>query len=264
MAKKSACTQYDACVTEFKKHPKTWFNQYRAPTPEEFAARIDRDLANQPVNMESSDESFLEESEHDFNKNRDDALSQYKNLSGLQTKCACLFDVTGRAKPFFKVLDDKIQSFEAKQKELAEKQKKANERNKVAAKKAAEKQKQAEALQSKIQAERDAKDSTPACRTARAKKNYCERMKVVRTLELQIEHEKEVGRQSGYVDAARLNGNTSAKITLEQLSEKDRATYKEVSGKSISRSDCPIEDQPPFGVKLGPSIAAEVTQSCGS
>lgn len=105
--------------------------------------------------------------------------------------------------------------------------------------------------------------ATPECKTAKAKREYCKYRQLAKIFSIKMEQEKEVGRQSGFVNAKKLRDDANAKINFEKWAEKENSKYQQLTGKSPSSSECPLPTEGQFEVRMPSSIVSEVTRSCG-
>ncbi len=110
----------------------------------------------------------------------------------------------------------------------------------------------------------EAKDNTTECKAARAKANYCGRMNMVRMFELQIEHENEIGKQVGYVNAVNLRNAASNKILYEKEATTLQNQYHQLSGQSINKGMCNIIDDQAFSSHVGLDTGSDMRKFCAS
>jgi hypothetical protein len=153
---------------------------------------------------------------------------------------------------------------------LAQQKKAQADRNKIAAAKQAAADKVADELAQKEEAQRKAEEeriskikATPQCKAAIAKRETCKYVQLARIFEIKTEQEKEVGNQSGYVNAKKLRDDTAAKINFEKWAAKERRKYQEATGKALALTDCPKPTEDNFDVRMPANYTSDVTKSCG-
>ena len=141
----------------------------------------------------------------------------------------------------------------------------AAEKEKAEEKKARAEEKAIAATERKQENERLGKmQSTKECKVAKSARNFCKLSAVARTLELKINHEKKVGEQSGFVNAALLRNTTSTKISVEDEAAKEKANYKQLTGSGITVASCELLDDYPRESRLPKSYLENEKKACGS
>lgn len=201
------------------------------------------------------------------NPKKAEALDCYSNLSGSlgfteetlddemlraeetlkETKCAPSGD--RELDHLYTILKASVGKFAAQRRPIAQQE------QKLAAQQAAADEKE-KALQ-------EAKKNSRECQAAIAKKEFCGAMTIARIDERTIEHENEVGRQSGYVNANKIRNATSSKIKMAQDAEVARKKYKAAMGTDINRSVCGITDVGYTSAKLPYKLDEDMNKACG-
>ena len=118
-------------------------------------------------------------------------------------------------------------------------------------------------IQKKLDAA-EAKDNTNECKAAKAKANYCGHINIAHMNELQIEHENEIGKQVGYVNATNLRNAASSKIILEKEAAALQSLYHQLSGQSINKGMCNITDDQSLSSHVGLDTGSDVRKFCAS
>lgn len=103
------------------------------------------------------------------------------------------------------------------------------------------------------------KNNTKECKAAKAKRNYCNAMMVKGGMERTIANETEIGKETGFVNARKLHGAGSTKIYMDQQSKKASAEYSSITGKTINRSICGINEN-----QISAQIEKDVERLCGT
>ncbi len=242
---KLKCPNFDSC--DKKLHPEGndrfgntmvgWYSR----SPEQLKSIPETDIANVPNAYEvdvPSAKAFAEE------------CSCYVKSNGLAPQADF-------AVALMKKWTDKVQASEAAAKEAAVKQ--------AAADKIQDQKNAVEAAKNKAAELRTAKLlSTPQCKAAQAKKEFCKYRQLAKIFSIKAEQEKEVGNQSGFVNAKKLRDDTASKINFEKWAAKESQKYQQAAGKAPSVGDCPLPTEDQFDVRIPASIKSDVSKFCGT
>lgn len=117
--------------------------------------------------------------------------------------------------------------------------------------------------ESDARADRQRKKDSKECQIATLKGDYCKNLNAAHMLQLQIDREKAVGQETGYLNAAKLNELTSSRMTIEGRAKTDADKITQSEGRAPASADCKIQNQNEFVSSISSSIEDNRRKACG-
>lgn len=87
------------------------------------------------------------------------------------------------------------------------------------------------------------KKESNECQAANLALRYCKQMAGVEHLQRQIDHEKAVGKETGFVNAYKMNNDVSTRMFLEKQAKETAAKYYQINSSSTINCSAPLDQK---------------------
>jgi len=106
------------------------------------------------------------------------------------------------------------------------------------------------------------KSTSGACLAAHAMESFCNDQRGVRLMELQIQQEQAIAKETGVIAAGTVHTAAQNKIVMQQAAKQEAKAYESAAGKSISVDDCKLVGDEFPNVSVTAPIDQQVKAAC--
>lgn len=106
------------------------------------------------------------------------------------------------------------------------------------------------------------KSASGACHAAHAMESFCNDQRGIRLMELQIQQEQAIAKETGVIAAGTVHTAAQNKIVMQQAARADAKAYESAAGKAISVDDCKLVGDEFPNVSVTAPIDQQVKAAC--